>query len=218
VRRRWIERQHPRDNRGRWVERLSTQMASSRDPFEGVVTGREAFRAVPDLDTRADNDSNDERGRRLSRAITMYVGNNFKNMNESLREGRSSSWGDTDRQVADLASALRRYRLRQDVLTYRGVYSGDRAFGDLWAKEDMTGVEWSDRGFFSTSVREDEARKHTRRGALMRVKIPAGTGAGRVGPWDEAEVLLPPGTQFRVVADHGMQDGVRRLDVEVVGQ
>lgn len=205
------------------AEVASNQMlhpsAAKRDPFDGVPTGRSAYQAV-----RHSDDWEDESGL-LSQAISNYVGNNYEEMNEVLRTGRSSDWGNTDDQVRALSARLRRSKLRQDIVVHRGVFVGKYAFGRAWSDGDMTGVEWVERGFSSTTAREDIAHKFVFGEAAntdlvsvaMRVKVPAGVGGARVGHWDEAEVLLQPGLRFRVVADHGIEGRVRRMDVEVVG-
>ena len=52
----------------------------------------------------------------------------------------------------------------------------------------------------------------------MTITVPAGTGAVQMSEIDhEAELMLERGLRYRVVADHGVDDGgVRRLDVEVL--
>jgi len=73
----------------------------------------------------------------------------------------------------------------------------------------------------STSARPEFIESFARPGwpnaVAMRMLLPWGTQALRLGEWgQEAEVLLGRGNRYKVTADYGVVDGVRRIDVEVV--
>jgi hypothetical protein len=87
---------------------------------------------------------------------------------------------------------------------------------------DMTGLEWRELAYTSTTASEYTAKSFANTGAshpvLMRILTPAGTHALRIGDFfAQAEVLLERGLTFRVVRDRGISpSGYRLLDVEVV--
>jgi hypothetical protein len=86
-----------------------------------------------------------------------------------------------------------------------------------------SGKQFTDKGFVSTTTQKGVANSFAMFGsvdtdtAIMRITVPKGFKALRVGPADVGEVLLPPNTQFKVTSDEAV-DGVRMLNVEVVGQ
>lgn len=100
------------------------------------------------------------------------------------------------------------------------------ALWDLWEageRPDLTGVTWEEKAFGHTTVNGDRLAGYARKIAglepvAMKILVPAGTGAVQMSEFDfEAELMLERGLHFRVVADHGTDEGgVRRLDVEVI--
>ncbi len=93
-------------------------------------------------------------------------------------------------------------------------------------RPDLTGMEWTQHSYLHTTVRDElmteYAKNHgglTHMPVAMRILLPAGVPAIRMSDMDkESELMAARGLRLRVVKDHGEDsDGVRRLDVEVVG-
>jgi hypothetical protein len=113
--------------------------------------------------------------------------------------------------------------LARDVVTYRGITSGRRMFGDR-LDSDLTGMQWREDAYVSTSAERRQADLFTTDfggvdAVLLHVITPAGTGAVQISGSNGglAELLLDRGHAVEVVADRGVDDrGVRRLDVRVL--
>jgi hypothetical protein len=115
---------------------------------------------------------------------------------------------------------------------------------DRWVageRPDLTGMRFRDKAYTSTTADPRVAEQFVERTArrqkehpdsegepvVMKIQVPAGTGAvqlgtmaapgAKLGRQDSAEILLERGLTFEVTADHGVDDaGFRRLDVSVV--
>jgi hypothetical protein len=117
-------------------------------------------------------------------------------------------------------------RTTDRIEVWRGLQGGaDQVFGAGRMSGDMTGLEWQEKGFMSTSVRKSAAREFTQSAGsvLMRVVAPKGTGAAKLAEREndgEGEVVLQRGLKLRVVADRGIDKdwGHRTLDVEVIAE
>jgi hypothetical protein len=150
-----------------------------------------------------------------------YQGTLYYGINGQLHRG------EVDLPFADrighLDEAMDGSALTNDVVVYRGVRDGTEAFGDRFGK-DLTGAEWTERRFVSTSGSERVARDFTYEGAstehttptVMRLLVPKDTKGVALDNANQVELLLQRGLRMRVVTDHGDVDGVRRLDVEVL--
>lgn len=135
-------------------------------------------------------------------------------INADLRGGGSSYSATTD--LVD--GAMERSKLPEDAVVYRGVSSAQRTFGSAYRSSSMVGMEWTDRGYSSTTTNEVVADRFAGGSALgvrMRILAPAGTGAIAIDDY-ESEILLPRGLKFRVVNDVLPESGPRQLDVEIV--
>jgi ADP-ribosyltransferase exoenzyme len=138
--------------------------------------------------------------------------------------------GHQSENVETLKKLMNRSRLTHDVVVERGVRNPSRSLSDP-SKWNMTGgmegAEWTDYAFSSATANPDEAlffalRSESAQPTIFAILVPKGTPAvqlspfvGEAGDKGEAELLLPPGLRYRVVDDHGVIDGIRRLDVEV---
>lgn len=118
-------------------------------------------------------------------------------------------------------AAMASSHLSADVVTYRGVMDASTMFGDRLGG-DLTGMEWREDAFVSTSADRAIADEftadadHPDRAMVMRLLVPAGTGAVAMsGSEYESEALLDRGLRMRVVTDHGAGPP-RVIDVEVV--
>ncbi|HZN76016.1 MAG TPA: ADP-ribosyltransferase [Micromonosporaceae bacterium] len=98
-------------------------------------------------------------------------------------------------------------------------------------RPDLTGLQWVDHGFQSTSARLGAAQVFGRRWpelnnksdgepVVLNILVPKGTNGIQLSELEhEAEILLDRGLVMEVAADHGVgEDGFRRLDVRVVGR
>lgn len=114
----------------------------------------------------------------------------------------------------DLDSAISKSSLRDDVLVARNTATTS------WLPEadDLTGQEWIDPAYVSTTADLNTSRFTKPGGAQMKISVPRGTHAvGLSDHTHESELLLERGLRFRVTADYGTDDrGIRQLDVEVV--
>jgi hypothetical protein len=171
--------------------------------------------------------------------VEEYMGEGFLPINHVLRGGDPSAlerWDRRDRgydltpEVIDswtgaLDALMAESHLPQPIITWRGMRNGDTLFGDSFG-DDLTGAEWSDPAYSSTSTDEDEAVAFAQDqignavpgSTVMHILVPSGTGALELSDHNyESEVLLERGLRFRVVTDWGINDnGVRVLDVEVI--
>lgn len=152
-------------------------------------------------------------------AISDYRGISFNGINFYLRNPGSSPIGRTVQRVAAIDRAMAASRLRYDVVVYRGVADVEKVFGSA-ARGDMTGLQWAEDAYMSTSARARVARDFAApggdRAGVMEIHVRAGTGAIELSDLeDQAEILLQRGLKPRVVEDRGIVDGLRYLVVEI---
>ena len=140
-----------------------------------------------------------------------YKGIGSSRINKALREGR------VDGRVELMDKAFASSHLTSDVVVHRG--SSGAEFGPDSLSGDLTGKEWTDLAFVSTSPEPTHTK---RRKVMARITAPAGTPAvalrapNRINT-PESEILLDRGLRYRVTADRGVDaEGVRHIDVEVV--
>lgn len=156
-------------------------------------------------------------------ALNVYAGNGYKEINSNLR---ASEGADVTEQTRAIDVALNLSPLADDVVVWRGVSTPSKIFGDAWSNdENMSGLEWIDYGFTSTSAKEESTGVFTRSGddfAKMRILVPGGVKGMGLGNNDrevmdhEAELLLERGLRYRIITDRRTANGERILDVEVV--
>lgn len=226
----------PRDADGRWGDGPGGGWDVGGKP-SGPITrpgssgpalaDRKAFDSLDDHSTVAKRMSNGEDADMLDMAVQAYGGNSHVHMNTSLQQGKGLYPGEK-KFVRSLDSAIENSPLPQDTVLWRGA-NGDSLFHSDWLGESLVGAEWTDRSLTSTSANEDvgdffasaDGGAHP---VLMRMVAPAGMGGLRIGKWGgggkgigkEAEVLLGRNNRYRIVGDHGIIKGVRRIDVEVI--
>jgi hypothetical protein len=162
-------------------------------------------------------------------ALINYRDHNYQRINGQLRDAGEGlepyADVDADQWIIDIDKAMDGSALPSDVLTWRGVRSARKMFGDR-LDQDLTGMEWREDAYLSTSADRDVATQFagTKDGVRMRIVTPAGVKGVQVtamrddsGHEDEAELLLEHGLTLRVVNDRGVgPDGVRDLDVETL--
>jgi hypothetical protein len=150
-------------------------------------------------------------------AIRAYIspsfgGNGYEWLNKALRNGdrgaleaHAPTNGSqmTYQQIADhLHAALDQTRTKRDLVSYRGVKAG--AIPKLQVGDEIT-----DDGFISTSMDPGEAQGFSQElggdkggATVFEISVPAGTHA-LAGEKSEHELLLRPGSTFRVVSVEG---------------
>lgn len=154
-------------------------------------------------------------------ALKRYQGSAFVYMNQLLREPDRVQAAEIHELVADTNAAFARSILPEDVVVYRGVAHPKDIWGDA-AGFDMTGAEWTEKAYVSTTSDGGIAVNFSRSGneerVIMTILVPKGVGAIEISGDDyEAELLLQPGLRMRVVSDSGPNPtGLRSLELEVV--
>jgi hypothetical protein len=203
----------------------------------GEVTGRDALTAagarLPDrgkgstLDNDAQLTFTHDPGWKAkpragtSRAVRLYRNSTYRKINGYLRDPdnadehmdiRETRDGPTTREhvlydhVLLIDQGMEASPLSQPVQVWRGVGDGQATFGDAWSP-DMTGAEWDEAGFPSTSADPDIARLFST-DAILRLHVPEGVGAIQLDGWKssanhnaEAELLLQRGLHMKVIGD-----------------
>lgn len=222
---------------GRWID-------EGGPSFAGVLTDPEAILAAAPVSL-----SSGGRGTKLScrpetlpacageqavkttRTLQGYRLNDYSDINGVLRSADYETdqpepivrdWIDT------MDQAMEGSPLDQAVQVQRGLEDASGIFGNaaLLDDEDLTGFEWTENAFVSTtSVPEvADAVFGTPGGMVMNIHVPAGVSAIKMSEvpsegrgFDEAELLLNRGLKMRVVGDQGLDRmGRRIIDVEVV--
>lgn len=151
-------------------------------------------------------------------AVYHYVGGGYLGINADLRVGRLDD-PRTKSHIKRLDEAMADSPLQADVRVVRGVRDPAVVFGDKWNDTDVTGLQWTEAGFASSSTNVGQTGRTYftgNAGVRMEILVPKGTNALAVSQVGEAEVLLDRGLTYRVVRDDGIVDGVRHLVVEVV--
>jgi len=151
-----------------------------------------------------------------------YRDDGFVPINGLLRGDNQYNKTYVRKWIDNMRAAIRKSRLAEDVVVWRGVKTGESVFGPraTWPT-DLTGAEWSDPAFFSTSVDRTQAETFAER-VLMRFIFPKGTRAVQLSGYEyEAELMIADGHRFRVIRDHGEGNLYGRvidrvLDVEVL--
>jgi hypothetical protein len=188
----------------------------------GGVTGHDAL-AAPTIFFDSDGKTH---GGTLDagevRAIGSYRNTGYIRINDHLR-GKTpvhpEDVPDAAEKAAAIKTAMGKSTLKQKITVERGTRS------DHWlpapfhnGQGDLTGLEFRDNGFVSTTARVGGGKRFSHKGGVvMHITAPEGTHAMSISDFgDEAEVLLDAGLSFRVTHDAGMIDGVRHIEVEVM--
>lgn len=160
-------------------------------------------------------------------ALERYRSEDFLTINGSLRgtsEEKKPAW--VDGVVSRIDAVHAESKLTEDVVVHRGIGNVEAVFGPD-AKRKLTGAEWQDDAFQSTTADPDVAERFLmseqgrRTTAVIKIRVPAGTGAVQLSDSRfEAELLLERGLRMRVISDTGPwrrgQKRPRTIEVEVV--
>ncbi|MEO3860883.1 phage minor capsid protein [Acrocarpospora sp. B8E8] len=166
----------------------------------------------------------DDHIRESEKALDWYRNSGYQNINAWLRAD------DPDHpQVDAIDRAMDSSQTTRDALVYRGIQNPYVVFGAGWNDVDVSGLEWVEKAYGSSSADVRVAENFAESpGLIMRILAPKGSKAIRlsdmVGPdrvpfsiEEEAELLNGRGIHYRVVADRGYDaEGRRHIDVEVI--
>jgi hypothetical protein len=131
-------------------------------------------------------------------AIRIYSGQDYRQINSALREGRvPESYSDV---VDELDRAIQKTTLDSGLVTYRGMRLSPSDVERL-----KPGGRIRHKGYISTSLSEREAASFTRgnvdrEAVLLRIKVPKGSNALAIDTVSinrgEREVVLPRGSEM----------------------
>jgi phage portal protein BeeE len=151
-------------------------------------------------------------------AVFSYTGGGYLGINADLRVGRFDDRR-TKNDIRRLDEAMADSPLGSDVVVVRGIRDPRAVFGDAWNDSDVSGLEWSELSFASSSTNVAQTGRTYftgNSGVRMEILVPKGTSALAASRAGEAELLLNRGLKYRVVRDDGVVDGIRRISVEVL--
>lgn len=198
----------------------SPQSQIFHDITKNAVSGTDALFSAPGISEQAPDEQH--------WALGAYETEGYRAINGALRTGNMKGSVDQNRgedgivktsireNVRGLDALMRDSVVSRDIMVHRGV----RSLESLGLDPDINleGLEWADPAYSSTSTDRGRAAQFARNygqdSALLNIFVPKGTHGINLG-YDEQEVLLDRGYRFRVVADRGIVDGIRQLDVEV---
>lgn len=218
--------------------KISASIKTARDKFDAsLATGRVNQSALDQAPLRMVGDDTSfnltfegswsrvpaAQRARVQNALKKYRGNDFEDINGVLR-GKQKATATVNGWIDAIEAGLAKSKLQDSVIVWRGVKTGESVFGPRasWPA-DLTGVQWTDPAFFSTSVDRGNAEFFAGK-VLMRFVFPKGTPAIQLSGYEyEAELMIGHGYTFRVIRDRG-QGSVgssarvidRILDVEVI--
>jgi hypothetical protein len=137
-----------------------------------------------------------------SPAVKSYTGSGYSSINGALRASKGESVGEKAKAIDAL---IAKSSFQTETIMWRGVGHGGTVFNGA-----PPPVELVDHGFTSVSFKPSTAKNFSDGKTLFRVKVPAGfpglnvaigsPGSGVAGLHGEAEVMLPRGTTYKVVA------------------
>jgi hypothetical protein len=174
-------------------------------------------------------------------ALENYRGADYDLMNRLLRgtfdennrdlyvDDPETEWEDFEATIMDkvrrIDEVMEASKLPSDVRVMRATLTG-RGIFDGHLGEDLTGFEWEEKSFTSTTVSDEVLDFFTGSdgGLIMTIDVPKGIGAVQLSDmpdeetgYDEAELLLQRGLKMQVVKDEGTdENNVRHLHVKVV--
>jgi 8-oxo-dGTP pyrophosphatase MutT (NUDIX family) len=142
-------------------------------------------------------------------AVLKYTGSFHDTLNSALRKGDTQTYAS---EVKALDSAVSKLQLQQDVTLFRGVSPGAVS---KFQNSLVPGAVISDKGFVSTSTSFNTAQIFADGGMVLQIYAKKGSKAvpinGESHHPNEAEVLLPRGSQFKVLKVEG-----NKIHVELI--
>ncbi len=155
--------------------------------------------------------------------ISQYRSSLYANLNGALRRESGKLPGGWAFEVYHdaaraLDSALRKSALTDDVILYRGIKDPVAVFGQSAGQPLAAGTRWTEHAYVSSTASRATADEFAEGGAILEIRVPAGTGALQLsGAEYESELLLARGLRLRIVSDTGpVSSGTRLIRAEVM--
>ncbi len=198
--------------------------APNATPTVEPLSGEEALEAAPyRLEGRGPESSQGVSREQMDKTLARYAGFSHGEINHDLRiKGDGPVPPRSRKMVKEIDAAMASSQLTDDIAVIRMVGAKPDAFGGVW-KKNMTGVEFHDAGFASTSANPDLQQVPSYRSTtavVMHIRAPKGTHAITMSRPDdetgEMEILLDRGLAYRITGDRSV-NGQRHFDVEVFG-
>lgn len=163
-------------------------------------------------------------GARWRDALNSYIGEGYREINDSLRKGRPTA------KARNLNDHIKKHSFDSDVVVRRGTGFGPGSFGVYRPDQaaELVGKVVTAQGILSTAAPRkggaEVQRQHRYLSSQMKITVPKGSPAlAAFNNAYEAEILLPHGTQMMVqgFGDSGIVDGIGNpiyeWDLVVVG-
>jgi len=136
-------------------------------------------------------------------AVGVYYGAGSGRINGDLRAGRPFIEPSDKEASRLLDQVLDRSSVPDNLVVYRGMYNPTIA--KAIDRESAMDLTFKEKGYTSTSTSKKVATKFTTPDSdsiLAEIRLPKGSKGGLISPdySSENEILLPKGTEFRVVA------------------
>ncbi|SDH67687.1 ADP-ribosyltransferase exoenzyme [Sinosporangium album] len=181
--------------------------------------------------------------RRHTDSVAAYTEKRYAPINQALYAARGGDLpedtpSDVRDQIADLDLLLSISPSNRDAVYHRGLREPQLLLDNpsQWNPQGGNqGIEFTGHAFTSVSADENIARRfadardpwgrdvaahqsdQATNPTLFRILAPAGTRSLQLTDMHVAgEVLLDRGLRYRVAADHGVTDGIHRLDLEII--
>lgn len=187
-----------------------TNASSINSSIDSRATSRRVVHSVNDL-------SKDEKA-----AVTIYTGDDYKNINDSLR-GKDTATPQNEQVINTLTNALQESELSENMTLYRG--TSITALGSELMNlppEELVGESFTERGFTSTSTDDYMARyfatnfNYNSRPMIMTIDARVGDHALNVTPISqhpsEQEIMFNRDTSFTITSAT-VVDGVLNITV-----
>lgn len=149
-------------------------------------------------------------------AITKYTGSAYGNINAVLRGYDSTFIGNNAKYAEDLANALNKSSIPENIRLYRGTSKDMLGALKNTPVDELVGKGISDKGFLSTSLIPEGQFSGN---LVLKIDAPSGTKGAFIGDLSvlptEVEVLLQKG-QNMLIKEATERNGVLELVVEII--
>lgn len=198
---------------------------------KGDVKGGDAISGARRVETKEDIQKflggagvNPDLEEREEAFLDEYKQEGYLYVNDDMRSGYE---GETEEQIWSIQDSIGFSEgVSESVVVYRGMHE-DVFAGGGGVPKDLTGIEFSDKAFVSTSldasVGGEFAARAGERGIVMEIVLPKGTKALNMERWGagtESELLLQRDLKFKIVGDNRASGrdagGMGTIQVEIV--